>query len=143
MQPGAAPLESPRAIGRLEPDGPWIGFGFRGAACRIVLGAADGMRDAPAEPDVVLALAIAYFTDALAEAPPEVEATQADLSRLIRHLAARIADAGRRATLREALDAIDDGLAGDAVAGRLEAARSARDAGLDPVEVLLARSREL
>jgi hypothetical protein len=143
MQPAAAPLESARAIGRLEPDGPWIGFGFRGAALRIVVGAADGLRDAPAEPDVVLALAIAYFTDALAEPPPEVEATQADLSALIGDLIGRVPDAARRKPLQEALDAIDDGLAGDAVAGRLAAARSPNDAEVDPVELLLARSREL
>jgi hypothetical protein len=143
MQPAAAPLESARAIGRLEPDGPWIGFGFRGGALRIVLGAPDGLRDAPAEPDVVLALAIAYFTDALAEAPPEVEATQADLSALIGDLIRRVPNPARRAQLEEALDAIDDGLAGDAVAGRLAAARSPVNAGVDPVELLLARSREL
>jgi hypothetical protein len=143
MQQPAAPLGSARAIGRLEPDGPWIGFGFRGGALRIVLGALDGLRDAPAEPDVVLALAIAYFTDALAEAPPEVEATQADLSALIGDLIRRMPDAARRAQLQEALDAIDDGLAGDAVAGRLAAARLPMHAGVDPVELLLARSREL
>jgi hypothetical protein len=143
MQRAAAPLESARAIGRLEPDGPWLGFGFRGEALRIVIGAPDGLRDAPAEPDVVLALAIAYFTEALAEAPPEVEATQADLSALIGALIGRVPQAARRARLVEALDAIDDGLAGDAVAGRLAAARSQKDAGVDPVELLLARSREL
>jgi hypothetical protein len=143
MQPAAAPLESARAVGRLEPDGPWIGFGFRGGALRIVLGAPDGLRDAPADPDVVLALAIAYFTDALAEAPPELEATQADLSALIGDLIGRVPHAALRARLVEALDAIDDGRAGDAVAGRLAAARSQKDAGVDPVELLLARSREL
>jgi len=136
-------LEGARAIGRLEPDGPWIGFGFRRGATRLVVGGPDATRDAPAEPDLVLALAIAYFTDALADAPQDVEATQADLSALIAELMRHEADGARRARLAEAVDAIDDGLAGDAVAGRLAAARAADDAGIDPVELLAARAREL
>ena len=143
MSRPAEALERPRAIGRLEPDGPWIGFAFRGDACQLLIGAPDGIRDAPAEPDVVLGLAIAYFTDAFLEAPPELEATQADLSGLIAWLRQRERDPSQRAQLDEALDAIDDGLAGDAVAGRLAAARSRGDAGVDPVELLLARAREL
>ena len=145
MRPPEA-LDRARAIGRLEPNGAWIGFAFRGSSCRLVLGApgaTGATRDAPAEPDVVLALAIAYFTDAFPDAPPEVEATQADLSGLIGDLMRQEPDPARRGRLEEALDAIDDGLAGDAVAGRLAAARSPVDAGVDPVELLLDRSREL
>ena len=74
----------------------------------------------------MLALAIAYFAEACDEAPPDLEATQSDLSALVRHLIGAEADPGRRALLGEAIDAIDDGLAGDAVAEKLEAARSAR-----------------
>lgn len=143
MQRRAAPLETARAIGRLSPDGVWIGFGFRGRTCRIVLGAGDEVRDAPAETDLLLALAIAYFAEAFDEAPPDLEATQSDLSGLVRHLVRAEADPGRRALLTEALDAIDDGLAGDAVAGRLVAARSPTDDGVDPVELLLVCANEL
>jgi hypothetical protein len=143
VQHPAAPLEGARAIGRLAPDGPWIGFGFRGDAPRIVVGSGDGIRDAAADADLTLALAIAHFAEAFDEAPPDLEATQSDLSVLVRHLMGAEADAGRRALLSEALDAIDDGLAGDAVAGRLAAARPPGADGIDPVELLLERANEL
>lgn len=143
MQRPAAPLGAARAIGRLEPDGPWIGFAFRGDTCRLVLGAEDGLRDTPAGADLLLALAIAYFAEAFGDAPPDLEATQSDLSALVRHVMRAEADPGRRALLGEALDAIDDGLAGDAVASRLAAARSPTDDRVDPVEMLLVRAREL
>jgi hypothetical protein len=143
VQRSAASLEGARAIGRLTPDGPWIGFGYRGDACRIVVGAGDELRDAPADQDLALALAIAHFAEAFDEAPPDLEATQSDLSALVGHLMRAEADAGRRALLSEALDAIDDGLAGDAVAGRLAAARPLASDGIDPVELLLARANEL
>jgi hypothetical protein len=139
----AAPLEAARAVGRLEPDGPWIGFAFRGDACRIVLGSGDNLRDAPAEIDVLLALAIAHFAEAFDEAPSDLEATQSDLSALVRYLMRAEADAGRRALLAEALDAIDDGLAGDAVASRLAAARSPENDRVDPVELLLVQAKVL
>lgn len=138
-----APLEGARAIGRLEPEGPWIGFGFRGGAGRIVLGAQDRLLDGPADTDMLLALAIAHFAEAFDEAPPDLEATQFDLSVLVRHLIGAEPDQGRVALLSEALDAIDDGLAGDAVAGRLAAARSSATDRIDPVELLLARVNEL
>jgi hypothetical protein len=41
------------------------------------------------------------------------------------------------------MDAIDDGLAGDAVAGKLEAARSRAYEAVDPVEVLSTKAREI
>lgn len=143
MESAAAPLEAARAIGRLEAGGPWIGFGYRASACRIVVGSANVVRDAPADQDLILALAIAYFAEAFGEAPPDLEATQSDLSGLVRHLAGAEADAARRALLGEALDAIDDGLAGDAVAEKLQAARSPRDDAVDPVELLSTRAREI
>jgi len=68
------PLESARAIGRLEADGPWIGFGYRGGLPRFVVGVGDGMRDGAGDRDLLLALAIAYFADAGTAAPPELEA---------------------------------------------------------------------
>ena len=138
-----ARLESARAIGRLDADGPWIGFGYRGGAFRVVMEASGGMRDAAADPDLILALAIAHFAGALEEPPPDLEATQSDLSALVRHLVDAEADPGRRALLGEALDAIDDGLAGDAVAERLWAARSGRDDAVDPVELLSSVAEEI
>jgi hypothetical protein len=143
MERAAAPLEAARAIGRLEAGGPWIGFGYRGAAFRVVMEASGGMRDAPADPDLILALAIAHFAGALEEPPPDLEATQSDLSAVVRHLADAEADPGRRALLGEVLDAIDDGLAGDAVAEKLGAARSRRDDAVDPVELLSRVAQEI
>jgi hypothetical protein len=143
MESAAAPLEATRAIGRLGPGGPWIGFGYRAGACRFVVGTADAVRDAPVDQDLVLALAIAYFAEAFDEAPPDLEATQSDLSALVRQVAGAEADPARRGLLGEAMDAIDDGLAGDAVAGKLQAARSPRDDGVDPVELLSTRAREI
>jgi ketopantoate reductase len=138
-----APLEGARAIGRLTVDGPWIGFGYRAGLPHLVVGAADGVQDAPADRDLLLALAIAHFAEAFAEAPPDIEATQSDLSALVRHLMGTEADAGRRALLGVAMDAIDDGLAGDAVAEKLAAARSPATASVDPVELLLVEARQL
>jgi hypothetical protein len=143
MERALAPLEAARAIGRLEAGGPWIGFGYRGGALRMVIEDSDGMRDAPADADLILALAIAHFAGALEEPPPDLEPTQSDLSALVRYLADAEADPTRRAVLGEALDAIDDGLAGDAVAERLEAARSGRDDAADPVELLSKKAREI
>jgi hypothetical protein len=143
VQRSASPLEAARAVGRLEPGGEWVGFGLRGDAWRYVVGSDDAVLDAPADEDLLLALAIAHFAEAFAEAPPDIEATQSDLSALVRHLIGAQPDAARRALLAEALDAIDDGLAGDAVAGRLAAARSPGGDRVDPVERVLAAAREL
>ena len=143
MQRPAPPLEAVRAIGRFEAGGPWIGFGMRGEAWRYVVGTDDAVRDAPADEDLLLALAIAHFAGAVGEAPPDTEATQSDLSALVRHLISTQPDGQRRALLTEALDAIDDGLAGDAVAGSLAAARSAATDRVDPIDQLLTAAREL
>lgn len=139
----ASPLEAVRAIGRLTPGGPWIGFGLRGDAWRYVVGIDDAVRDAPADAELLLAVAIAHFAEAFDEAPPDIEATQSDLSSLVRHLIGGEPDSRRRALLSEALDAIDDGLAGDAVASRLAAARSPGSDRVDPVDEVLAAAREL
>jgi len=143
MERTLAPLVAARAIGRLEADGPWIGFGYRAESPRIVVGSADGVRDEQGDPDLMLALAIAYFAGAVAEAPPDLEATQSDLSGLVRHLIGSEADPARQALLGEAMDAIDDGLAGDAVAEKLEAARSHRVDAVDPVELLSMKARQM
>jgi hypothetical protein len=108
-----------------------------------VVGSDDALLDAPADTDLLLAIAIAHFAEAFDEAPPDLEATQSDLSTLVRHLVDAQPEGRRRALLTEALDAIDDGLAGDAVAGRLAAARSPANDRVDPVDEVLAAAREL
>jgi hypothetical protein len=143
MERDRAPLESVRAIGRLEAGGPWIGFGYRGGVGRMVVGEGASTRDGAADQDQLLALAIAYFAEAFVEAPPDLEATQSDLSGLIRRLQGAEPDEARRVLLSEAIDAIDDGLAGDAVAEKLEAARSVSARIADPVEQLARRAREI
>lgn len=143
MEGAPAPLEAVRAVGRPLKGGPWVGFGHRAGSLRLVVQAGSGFRDEPAGQDVVLALAIAYFTEALDAAPFDLEATQSDLSALVRQLMPGEADPEQRALFAEAIDAIDDGLAGDAVAEKLEAARSNRADTIDPVELLSRKVREL
>jgi hypothetical protein len=143
MERAAAPLQGARAIGRLVTGGPWIGFGYRAAECRFVVGAVDGARDRAADQDLLLALAIAYFAEAVEGPPSDLEATQSDLSALVRQLMGSEPDPARRGLLGEAVDAIDDGLAGDAVAEKLQAARSSRDHAVDPVELLSQNVREI
>ena len=143
MERDPDPLMGTRAVGRLEAGGPWIGFGYRAGEGRIVLEGPGGTVDRPADRDLLLALAIAYFADAGDDAPPDLEATQSDLSALVRHLMDAETDAGRRDLLGEAIDAIDDGLAGDAVAAKLEAARSPRGDAVDPVELLVRKAAEI
>lgn len=141
MERTPAPLDAPRAIGRLEPDGPWIGFDQHGGGYRFIVESRGTRHVAPADPDLLLALAIAHFAEAFEGAPQDLEATQADLSALVRHVMDATTDASRRALLTEALDAIDDGLAGDAVASRLALARGTqkdRVGSADPVELLVA-----
>jgi len=134
------------AIGRVGDDGPWIGFGPGPAGYRVVAGRGPVMRARTADANVLLALAIAWFEEAFDDPPPELEASQADLSALVRHIAAAELDAERRHLLAEAVDAIDDGLAGDAVANRLSAVRSAGDETHeqgDPIDLLVTLAEEL
>ncbi len=110
------------AVGRLEPGGPWIGFApslddgydlvIEGEETRRAAGPAD-----------LLALAVVYFEDSLAEPPEELAATHGDIGTLVRHVAdAPGTPAPTRARLADAVDAIDDGLAVDVVIARLQAA---------------------
>lgn len=141
--PGSA-VQGACAIGRTRPAGPWIGFQPTEAGYRFVAGTVAGVRSRQADPDLLLALAIAYFEEAFPDPPPEAEATQADLSGLVRHVAALESDPARRLLLNEAVDAIDDGLAGDAVANRLNAARAGTaDEQADPVDLLVELAEEL
>ncbi|MEP7083020.1 MAG: hypothetical protein ABI841_08630 [Chloroflexota bacterium] len=92
-----------------------------------------------ADADLLLALAVAYFEDALDAPPDELAATHADIASLVRHVAEAEVDAPRRRLLGEAVDAIDDGLAADVVIRRLTAALNVAAAG-DPVAWLLERA---
>jgi hypothetical protein len=134
------------AIGRVSDDGPWIGFQAGPDGYRIVAGRGSVMRGRAADANALLALAIAWFEEAFDDPPPELEASQADLSALVRHLAATEGDDGRRHLLAEAVDAIDDGLAGDAVANRLSAVRAAgseTNEQADPIDLLVTLAEEL
>jgi hypothetical protein len=137
-------VQSACAIGRIGPDGPWIGFQAAEPGYRFVVGTGSDMRSREADADLLLALAIAYFEEAFEDAPAEVQATHADLGELVRHVAALERDGARTRLLSEAVDAIDDGLAGDAVANRLNAARSGTaDEQADPVDLLVTLAGEL
>jgi hypothetical protein len=136
-------VQGASAIGRIRDAGPWIGFQPTSGGYRFVAGTPDGVRSREADADLLLALAIAYFEEAFLDPPPEVEATHADLSSLVRHVAALESELTRRRLLNEAVDAIDDGLAGDAVANRLSAARGKPDEQADPVDLLVELAEDL
>ena len=108
-------------VGRLGVDGPWLGFApSLDDGYDLVVGDGTRVHRFAAEADDLLSLAVAYFEDSLADPPEDLAATHADIASLVRHVAARAAgDARRSALLSEAVDAIDDGLAGDAVIAAL------------------------
>ena len=137
-------MEGPCAIGRIRPGGPWIGFQSSASGYRLLVGSESAVRSRQADADLLLALAIAYFEEAFDDPPSGLEATHADMSELVRHAAALEEDAERRRLLTEAVDAIDDGLAGDAVVNRLGAARTPTpDEQADPVDLLVMLAEEL
>lgn len=132
-----------RAVGRLAPGGPWVGFApTLDDTYALVVGLPGGARRAEADPEMLLAMAIAYFEDALDPPSDELAATHGDIAALVRHVAQSTAPALARRRLQEAVDAIDDGLGVDVVIGRLTAALSA-EAASDPVGRLVARARRL
>lgn len=136
--------ESILAVGRLTPGGAWVGLYRSADRWDLVFGEPDGSvpLDLPAgRPDRpgLVAAAIAYFSEALADPPPAYEATQADLAELIRWLAETEPDAQAAARLREALDAVDDGLPGDAVASRLAPVNANEQ--IDPIDLLVQMHR--
>ena len=131
------------AVGRIGPGGPWVGFApTLDDGYALVVEGAGAPRRAAGDPDLLLAIAIAYFEDALDPPPDDLAATHADIGSLVRHLAEAEADAARRGQLREAVDAIDDGLAADAVIARLAAAMKASRSD-DPVGRLMAHARAI
>ena len=127
------------AVGRLTADGTWVGLRRSPDGWDLVFGAPDGSvpSDAveTADRDALIAAASAYFSEALTDPPAAYEATQADLAALIAWLAETEPDRGGAARLREALDAVDDGLPGDVVAGRLAAVKGNEKA--DPIDLLI------
>lgn len=130
------------AVGRLGDDGPWVGFapGPDDAYVLVVGGTAAGSRRSPADPDDLLSLAIAYFEDALPAPPEELAATHGDIGSLVRSIAELEHDTERRRLLREAVDAVDDGLAADVVLGRLNRCLAE---GEDPIARLKRRAAGL
>lgn len=107
-------------VGRVAHGGPWLGFApSLDDGYLLVVTDGSSAHRAPAAPEDLVCLAIAYFEDALADAPEELAATHADIGALVRHVAGREAEPARARLLAEAVDAIDDGLAGDAVIGAL------------------------
>jgi len=119
------------AVGRLDADGPWIGFAPSlddGYVLTVGSGGSAGAHRELAEPHDLIALAILYFEDALAEPPEELAATLGDIGAVVRHAAERVTDAASRRAFDEAVDAIDDGLAADVVLDRLARAFGGADA---------------
>ena len=109
------------AVGRIR-VGAWIGFvPTMDDGYALAVGEADAVTavGGRAESDDLVALAIAYFADELAEPPETLAATHGDLGALVRAVAEAETDPARRARLAEAVDAVDDGLAADVVVGRL------------------------
>jgi len=140
------------AIGRLGAEGPWLGIvreeaGFRLAVAFPGSAAVTSRARGPHRIAELLAAATAYFEEALDPPPPELEATQADLAALLSWIAGTETDTARRRLIGEALDAIDDGLAGDAVVARLSEVRrglgSDANEQADAIDLLAQRVREL
>ena len=109
------------AVGRIGPDGPWVGFAptLDDGYALVVGGITDASRRAPAAGDDLVALATVYFDESLDEPPDDLAATLGDIGALVRHVAEHEHDPERRRLLGEAVDAVDDGLAADVTIARL------------------------
>jgi hypothetical protein len=134
--------EAACAVGRIGAMGPWVGFAptIDDRYALVIGGLPGGFRRMPANPEDLLALASAYFEEVLDEPPEELAATLGDIGSLVRHVAERETDPGRRRTLAEAVDAVDDGLAADVTIARL--GRALGD-GVDAAALLRGRVNEL
>jgi hypothetical protein len=134
------------AIGRLEPDGPWIGLRRSQPGYELVFGAGDGLLTTRATPADLLAVAIGYFEESVDDAPPELEATHRDLASVLRFVHDEESDPRRAQLLLEALEGIDDGLAGDVMVSRLvrayDACRTPNEQAA-PLDLLVERYRAL
>ena len=108
------------AVGRLDPEGPWIGFAPTlddGYALTVRSGGRTHHQ--AADPVDLVALAVLYFEDAVDAPPEELAATHGDIGAIVRHAAERVEAPDLRRAYDEAVDAIDDGLAADVVIERL------------------------
>ena len=158
------PGVSVNAIGRLgERPAPWFGIARRGSAPPpsgagsggegyvLVFGEEDGSLRLAASgaagdsPRGVLLALIAFFEGEARDPPPELEMTHWEAAEAVRWLAAKPSSGARRDpwqadSLREALDAIDDGLPADVITGHLyralEAGSPGRGAHVSPVAEL-------
>lgn len=138
------------AVGRLSPGGPWVGFAADEGGYALVFGDGSMGRRAPSGATArqdLLSVALVYFDDG--ESPPdELQATHGDVADLVRWLADTAPDDVSHRLLLAAVDAIDDGLATDAVMLCLEEAAAAsmsRTASeqADPIDLLAERYRKL
>jgi len=110
---------APSAVGRLSPSGPWVGFAPSAAGYDLVFEAGSGIHRVAATTEDLVALAVLYFEDGLTPAPDDLVTTLGDVAAAVRHAAATAREPAARAAFAEAVDAIDDGLAGDVVLERL------------------------
>ncbi len=134
------------AIGRLTPGGPWIGLRQAQPGYELVFGSGERMLTSPATPAELLAVAIGYFEESVDDAPPELEATHHDLASLLRFVHDGERDPERARLLLDALEGIDDGLAGDVMVSRLVRAYDACRAPNEqaaPLDLLVERYRAL
>jgi hypothetical protein len=101
----------------------------------------------PPEGRELLAAVIAWFEEALADPPQDLEATQEDLASAVRSLLGTSIGHRAHGLLAEACDAIDDGLAEDVVVRRLTLAAAMlgqeADEQADWVDLLVARYEKL
>ena len=144
----------PVVVGLL-PTGEWVGFAPTDEGFRLVVGVGDRevADEGPRTPmrSALVALAIAYFEEALDEPLPEAaEATHQDMAEMVGWLADSATDLEEREAAQEALDAVEDGLAGDAVSLVLiallkstEKRTPAPRASADPIRFLGARAGAL
>jgi hypothetical protein len=134
------------AIGRIDEDGAWVGLNADHGGYRLAFGRPGGSIEiVDASPVELLAVAMAYFEDALDDPPPDLDATQGDMAQLCRWLQAREPDAAAAALLGQAIDAIDDGLAVDVTVSRLGDVLRAltRNEQVEAVDLLVRRYRAL
>jgi hypothetical protein len=134
------------AIGRIDQDGAWVGLSADDGTYRLAFGRPGGRVEVvDASPMELLAVAMAYFEDALDDPPPDLDATQGDMAQLCRWLRAREPDAAAAALLGQAIDAIDDGLAVDVTVSRLGDVLRAltRNEQVEAVDLLVRRYRAL
>jgi hypothetical protein len=135
-------LESFAVAGVGESARGWYGFGTDASGHYRFVVAGNALHAAPAEPELLIAVAIAYFAGGLPEPPEGHAATHADIAALVSAVADGVPQADRRRLLLDARDAIDDGLAADAVMALLGSALAGPLAA-DPVAAVVARAMEL